>query len=1053
MSKLRIKDAPLLPNVDGTEKIPTGGKGDYSVSIEQLKVFAQGGLPQQLQDHINDSENPHNVTKDQVGLGNVDNTNDVNKPISTLTQEALNLKADQTYVDEELNFKANSADVDAALVLKASKSYVDNQDSSLQSQINQKATASYVDSALAEQTQTVNTALSQLSTAATKFYPTKSVAEADIANIAVNQPVQVGESGANGGLWYKATAGATTLTKSAYDPLTQAKNYTDSYATVKAKTLANSTDFNTLNVEGRYIVPSNAAALTMLNCPSPYAGVLEVVAVNSNYLFQRYSPSATNAKLYFRILANGVWSNWDSYLSNSMIQSIKDPTPLADATDFNTVVVAGNYKVISNLSATTMLNSPSTRAGVLEVLPVNATLVIQRYTPYGIEKKSYIRAYNSSWNAWDELLFKSEALSLFATPAYVGSSVSSSLDAITQSDFYGKKYTESEQSGSSLYQNGVIVGLNSIHSKTIDFNSISARIFNPTNSAIEYRIWTGSKTVSGGNGFGVSGQVNIGSPDFFGTVQSLPKSDTGEPQNIVLDKSISIPANTPFVIAFKAVDNTKFGIAYASAQTGNLEARSFNLSQLAADWSSQTAIGNATFASGYVQAGFKLLIEIPQSSSGAQPDAHIPELVLPPKLYAMQRTKVDTEPKIDQTLETRIYPEHLLVEDYKLYEHDITCNRGQQRNRGFVWSATQNDPVGSYPLTWTLHDKQKGNQLAAASTAIQLAALNAKSGQTVKALVIGDSLVNAGFITQRLLDIAADDVMKVSLIGTRGTGLNKHEGRGGWKIADYAGAGQSNYKFTVSGVTTSPAINSTTYTYSGRTFLMQEVSISGGSGYVVASLTSGSAPTLGASGILTKANSGVGDATIAFSDIEALPTNPFWNTSTSQLDFANYLSYNSLATPDYVFIQLGVNDVFGLTSDQAVIDFTATAFAQLDSIIAAIKAAMPLAKIAVVAPPVGANQDAFGTSYGCGQTAWRYRRNLVTYNKQLYAHYSGKEAQSIYVLGSGVGVDTENNFPTAVKTINSHNSKTEDAQSNGVHPDKPGYDQLSDGLFPFMKVV
>ena len=53
----------------------------------------------------------------------------------------------------------------------------------------------------------------------------------------------------------------------------------------------------------------------------------------------------------------------------------------------------------------------------------------------------------------------------------------------------------------------------------------------------------------------------------------------------------------------------------------------------------------------------------------------------------------------------------------------------------------------------------------------------------------------------------------------------------------------------------------------------------------------------------------------------------------------------------------------------------------------------------------------------------------------------------------GVGVDTENNFPTAVKTINSHNSKTEDAQSNGVHPDTSGYNQISDGLFPFMKAT
>lgn len=43
--------------------------------------------------HLTDTNNPHSVTKSQVGLGNVDNTSDVNKPISTATQTALNGKA------------------------------------------------------------------------------------------------------------------------------------------------------------------------------------------------------------------------------------------------------------------------------------------------------------------------------------------------------------------------------------------------------------------------------------------------------------------------------------------------------------------------------------------------------------------------------------------------------------------------------------------------------------------------------------------------------------------------------------------------------------------------------------------------------------------------------------------------------------------------------------------------------------------------------------------------------------------------------------------------
>ncbi len=46
--------------------------------------------------HIADVANPHSVTKAQVGLGNADNTSDVNKPVSTATQTALDLKADLT---------------------------------------------------------------------------------------------------------------------------------------------------------------------------------------------------------------------------------------------------------------------------------------------------------------------------------------------------------------------------------------------------------------------------------------------------------------------------------------------------------------------------------------------------------------------------------------------------------------------------------------------------------------------------------------------------------------------------------------------------------------------------------------------------------------------------------------------------------------------------------------------------------------------------------------------------------------------------------------------
>jgi len=59
------------------------------------------------------------ITKAMVGLGNVDNTSDLNKPISTATQAALDLKANATDVTAALNLKANTTDVNTALALKA----------------------------------------------------------------------------------------------------------------------------------------------------------------------------------------------------------------------------------------------------------------------------------------------------------------------------------------------------------------------------------------------------------------------------------------------------------------------------------------------------------------------------------------------------------------------------------------------------------------------------------------------------------------------------------------------------------------------------------------------------------------------------------------------------------------------------------------------------------------------------------------------------------------------------------------------------------------------
>lgn len=51
-----------------------------------------------------EATNPHHVTPQQIGLGNVENTSDIDKPISRLTQSALDLKLDKSAIPANAKF-------------------------------------------------------------------------------------------------------------------------------------------------------------------------------------------------------------------------------------------------------------------------------------------------------------------------------------------------------------------------------------------------------------------------------------------------------------------------------------------------------------------------------------------------------------------------------------------------------------------------------------------------------------------------------------------------------------------------------------------------------------------------------------------------------------------------------------------------------------------------------------------------------------------------------------------------------------------------------------
>lgn len=69
-------------------------KASLEESISDAKKVGDAAQSN-LNAHIGNTQNPHNVTKAQLKLGNVDNTSDKDKPVSDATQLALNKKVDK----------------------------------------------------------------------------------------------------------------------------------------------------------------------------------------------------------------------------------------------------------------------------------------------------------------------------------------------------------------------------------------------------------------------------------------------------------------------------------------------------------------------------------------------------------------------------------------------------------------------------------------------------------------------------------------------------------------------------------------------------------------------------------------------------------------------------------------------------------------------------------------------------------------------------------------------------------------------------------------------
>ena len=139
-----------VPNVTTNDQTPTYEEAEEFENIssgEKLSI-AFGKIQKAISSllgHINNFDNPHKTTKSQIQLGNVDNTSDVDKPVSTAQQKAIDgaYANSNKYTDQKIADLINGAPEtmdtlkEIADTIEKNKSVVEALDKSIGTKANQ----------------------------------------------------------------------------------------------------------------------------------------------------------------------------------------------------------------------------------------------------------------------------------------------------------------------------------------------------------------------------------------------------------------------------------------------------------------------------------------------------------------------------------------------------------------------------------------------------------------------------------------------------------------------------------------------------------------------------------------------------------------------------------------------------------------------------------------------------------------------------------------------------------------------------------------------------
>lgn len=184
-------------------------------------------------------------------------------------------------------------------------------------------------------------------------------------------------------------------------------------------------------------------------------------------------------------------------------------------------------------------------------------------------------------------------------------------------------------------------------------------------------------------------------------------------------------------------------------------------------------------------------------------------------------------------------------------------------------------------------------------------------------------------------------------------------------------------------------------------------------------------------------------------------SNPFYNPTSETFDANYYFTNSGISKPDYFIINLGINDLFGASSDWQMNNAIEETISYCDTIIESLLDATTTTKVCVCFTiPPNYSQDAFGREYKTGQNRNRYKKNNVHWVQRLMDEYEGRENERIYVIPINISLDTRYNMGFDTQPVNARNTDITYQMpigNGGIHPVTSGYWQIADVYTAFLK--